>query len=469
MTNLLELARDNIKAFKNSAAGNAEPLRDSFALAEADPNLIAQKFYSYYKAIRDLLNLTPEEISTIKEVNHKLCSRRGADEFLDALGDQKETILKHLRQMGNLVNAQNQDGIDMLSKMMNNAWTIKQTEPDWTPKDGDPRADNVIWGFVRGAINPETDIDFALCHGIERTLSVYLPESEYTHHKDWLLCALNDVIAMRGLQGNSNEAKLLSIWRQPRPDGLGWISPRRLEAYINVIFKTQTDFGRGKFMGNNPGILLLTPEQRLQVSAWRHACPRPGEVSREYGLEWTRQRYDECDFVFSSLIIKQAKDKPGLYQLLTSSVPRLPNEPMGYHEADIVPESHQTEMSPLSTPWGYALPRVFIEIAGRGQERSPDKYLKALDMLNEAVQKSNTPVELLANLSETAIKSGVTAEKILGHIFAPGILEEENCITMFNQIADSTRQYAPTLWEYYSKLPIAQRKKLGLIPQFPLE
>jgi hypothetical protein len=151
MANPLELARLNTQFFKGSAVGNIELLQDSFALAEAEPKLVASVFYSYYKAVRDLFTLTPDEVTTIREVNNKLGSKRGANNFLAVLGDQKETILRQIRQIGNLENLNNQTGIKELSIMMNYAWTIKRAEPEWTPKDGDPRADAVIWGFVKGA------------------------------------------------------------------------------------------------------------------------------------------------------------------------------------------------------------------------------------------------------------------------------------------------------------------------------
>lgn len=114
-----------------------------------------------------------------------------------------------------------------------------------------------------------------------------------------------------------------------------------------------------------------------------------------------------------------------------------------------VPSSHDRQMSPLSTPWGYALPRVFIEQAGRREQRTWKRYSKAIDFLEKAIQKSETPIELLAIFSELAIKTDADPVLILGHIFAPGIVLEENCRTMYNQIAEMLRRRAPKLWAYY--------------------
>lgn len=238
MVDIPEVARANIKVFKSSSVGNAEILQRTIAFAEANPKLVADKFYAYYRIIKDLFNLSPEEISTIKSVNEKLGTKRGADEFLEALGDKKDAILRQIRQIGDLENPKNQEGINKLTQMMNNAWTIKQSEPDWAPKDGDKRANEVIWGFVKGAENPEIDIDFSLCHGIERTLTSYYPDNKFTNHKDWLLSALNDVVALKGLKGENHEAKVLPFWSKPRPAGLGWISAQRRDSYRELLSKT---------------------------------------------------------------------------------------------------------------------------------------------------------------------------------------------------------------------------------------
>jgi len=235
MVDVPEVASANIKAFKNSNIGKAEILQRTIAFAEANPKIVADKFYTYYRIIKDLFSLSPEEILTIKSVNEKLGTKRGAGEFLKNLGDKKDDILERIRKMGNLDDLHNQEGMTKLTQMMNNAWTIKQSDPDWTPKDGDQRADEVIWGFVKGAEDPAIDIDFSLCHGIERTLTSYYPNHKFTSHKDWLLCALNDVVALKGLKGDVYEAKVLASWSNPRPAGLGWISRQRRDFYKEAL------------------------------------------------------------------------------------------------------------------------------------------------------------------------------------------------------------------------------------------
>ncbi len=42
---------------------------------------------------------------------------------------------------------------------------------------------------------------------------------------------MSDVVALRGLQGKYPEKAVLPLWQRRRPDGLGWISQDRLNAY----------------------------------------------------------------------------------------------------------------------------------------------------------------------------------------------------------------------------------------------
>lgn len=229
-------------------------------------------------------------------------------------------------------------------------------------------------------------------------------------------------------------------------------------------FLTPETFGRSTFLGDDPSILDLSPEDRLRVSAWHHSCPMPGEVSTKYGLEWARRRYDECDFVFKSIICEEASGvNPALHNLLNSPTPRLPGEPVGYFEPGTVPETHFSEMSPLSTLWGYALPRVFIEMAGRGDNRTAERYFQAMDTLEETVKTSSSPVELLAKLSEAAYTSGIAPKAILGHTLEPGILKEENCRTMYLEVIFSLKENAPNLWRYYEGLSVGEREKAGML------
>lgn len=253
-----------------------------------------------------------------------------------------------------------------------------------------------------------------------------------------------------------------------------------------VKFLKSEDFGRGTMIGDDPSILDLTPRQRAYVSAWRHACPQPDgvikyygeawrdsqpdfdsipqEIVTEHGIQMTRQRYDECDFVFRQIIGETAKVfNPALYLQLTDPTPRLQNELMGFHEPGRVPPSHESEMSPLSTLVGFALPRAFIELAGRGKNRTADRYIAAIDILEDHILHSQTPAELLAKLTESAVIRGVDPDTILCHVLEPGILKEENNVTEYLRVADALAAYAPFTWNHYLSMSPEHRDFSGII------
>ena len=257
-------------------------------------------------------------------------------------------------------------------------------------------------------------------------------------------------------------------------------------------FLTPDSFGHGTFIGNDPSIQDLNPEDRVTVSAHRHACPSKEavikyygqvwlktqnspesispEVVREHGIELTRQRYDECDFVFRFIVEQVANQGPkkiGLLTSLTTPTPRLRGENVGKYEEGSVPPSHETQMSPLSTLVGYALPRVFIEQAGREKERTWERYNLAIDLLNRAIEKSETPTELLANLAELTTQANGNATAILGHVLEPGILLEENNRSEYNQVAATLEKHAPKLWSHFTNKSEAEREQDGIIKQIP--
>lgn len=236
---LISAAQQNVVKFGQYDVAKSPYLSDALKFAQTYPEQILHHFATYDMVIRDLFNLKPEEIHMIHKVNSKLGKTRGADEFIEHMQPYKTQILDIAHHAGGLENESTQRGVTKLATLMENAAQLKQTEPSWKPSDGDPRSDNIIWGFVNGATDSETNIDFVICHGIERIVSQSLQKEkiEYTKHKDWLISAMTDVVALRGLQGKYPEKKLLSRWIQKRPNGLGWVSQQRLDTYKELGVK----------------------------------------------------------------------------------------------------------------------------------------------------------------------------------------------------------------------------------------
>lgn len=246
-------------------------------------------------------------------------------------------------------------------------------------------------------------------------------------------------------------------------------------------FLIPEDFGSAKFLGDDPDIQLLTPKERAYVSAWRHACPRPDEVINYYGNRWleawrqdernfelpeptveeieahgiamTRRRYDECDFV-TEWVVEQVRNrgesKTELLKALTSPVERLPGELAGYREPGRVPESHEHQMSRLSTLFGFALARVGIEQFGwEVAPRTWERYERGLDAIDRAIDISNTPHELVANLAKLVTEMDAEPDRVLGHSFELGIREEEHNFTEFDVMTKTFAENAPVLYARY--------------------
>lgn len=232
--------------------------------------------------------------------------------------------------------------------------------------------------------------------------------------------------------------------------------------------KRGREFGFGTLLGDS-GEKFVEKSLKNQVleMGWSHACPIIDEVAKEHGSEWTLKRYAECNFVFG-LVTEAARDiNPDLYKLLTTPVPRLENElPWRRFKPNLIPKSFYKEMSPLSTPWGYAIPRVIIEEMGRGKnnsDRTPKRILKALSLIDKAVKSSETPIELLVNLSESVSRFDADPKVVLSHTLAAGVLQEGGCMTVFNEIKQRINKHAPILRKAYNEMSAEEKLKGGIL------
>lgn len=121
-------------------------------------------------------------------------------------------------------------------------------------------------------------------------------------------------------------------------------------------------------------------------------------------------------------------------------------------------------MAPRATTWGYALPRVAIEQAGRlGQSRDQKRFFKAMDILDASVINSSSPNELLALLAEKAIENDADPIAVLGHIFAKEIPEEHGSLRPLRKIAKKIEEKAPKLWRKYKRLSPGEKDKNNIV------
>jgi hypothetical protein len=239
MNELTRTAEKNVVRFGEYSVARASALQDTIAFAGEHPEYVKQTFAQYHIITRDLFALTDKELELIQQVNMKLGKSRGADEFITHMRPYREEILEIAKHAGDLENIKNQQGVTQLATMMDTAWNINKYQPGWKPTDGDPRSDNVIWGFVNGATDPRINIHFIICHGIERIETQHFKDKgiDYTHHKDWLVVPMTDPIIYWGLQGKYPEKNVLPFWERPRPDGLNWASEQRKNAFKAIILR----------------------------------------------------------------------------------------------------------------------------------------------------------------------------------------------------------------------------------------
>ncbi len=225
-----------------------------------------------------------------------------------------------------------------------------------------------------------------------------------------------------------------------------------------VDVKYGRKFGVGTFLGDHGDRYLDIPDirDRAHQMAWSHACPVSDQVMKDYGPEWTEKRYAECNFTFGYLIDVASKHNFPLYFNLLQPTERLPGEnpDLGISK-DNVPQSFWSEMSPLSTPWGYAIPRILIEQFGRGennQDRTQARVIRGLNLVNREIVKTDNPIDLLIALGKNIIEMDANPEDTIAHIMAKGILNEQGCKTMFQEISQKMKKKAPKMWNKYQEM-----------------
>lgn len=123
-------------------------------------------------------------------------------------------------------------------------------------------------------------------------------------------------------------------------------------------------------------------------------------------------------------------------------------------------------MSPLTTPWGYALPRIIIEEMGRGEnnkDRTQKRLLKSLRVIEKTVKTSKTPIELLVKMAEEVSKLDANPKAVLSHVLSADILQEEGCKTIFYEIKHKIDESAPILRKTYDSMSSDELTAEGII------
>jgi len=228
-------------------------------------------------------------------------------------------------------------------------------------------------------------------------------------------------------------------------------------------------YGNGTLFGNEgDGFFRKNQIRKVYEIGYSHACPVVDRMLEIFGPDWILHRYAECNFVWGLVIELAKKNNPDLYEKLTNPVNRLEGEKPGegYFNPKLVPECFYNEMSPLSTPTGFGLPREVIELMGRGEnnkDRNHKGTFAALNILEKAIKTSDTPNELLVKVAEQVVRKGADPRAVLSHVLSADLLKEEGCTKMFIEIKNLIDNRAPILKRVYNQMSLEEKEKLGIV------
>ncbi|MDO8498682.1 MAG: hypothetical protein Q7S44_02760 [bacterium] len=214
---------------------------------------------------------------------------------------------------------------------------------------------------------------------------------------------------------------------------------------------------------------ISTPEAIYNTAlllGWSHGCPIARELcdpaNRDYGPQRMVKRYREVNAWFCRLSQIAQRENLYLHYLLTHPVTRRVGEPIGKCEKESVPPSHQRQIAPMTTIWGYATPRVVIEVERLKSVREWERTQRVYELALEQVKEAHSPLELLVSTSKAALLQGVRAVDILKHTLAVEVLTTENCSQTYIHLAQFLERTVPNLMSDYLGLGFEERKSLGI-------
>lgn len=229
-----EYAARSVTEFKTLMTG-VNRVNRLVAHAEQNPDKIARIYYGYYSIIKDMINLSEDDSEIIEGANIRLQKENKFAKFKEIIAGREDEFMGIVARACDPENKSYELGVKKLTEMMKKADRIKTKNPDAKADDKDHMWDNVIWGYTNGADDPETDEHFCITHGltqiINRSFFKKLNTEGNLFKKDWFICAMTEVLILKGLRGEGWESEFYQQWRDTRPKGLSWVSDSRLAAY----------------------------------------------------------------------------------------------------------------------------------------------------------------------------------------------------------------------------------------------
>jgi hypothetical protein len=166
---------------------------------------------------------------------------------------------------------------------------------------------------------------------------------------------------------------------------------------------------------------------------WKYYTENPAPEGQN-GIDWMIDRFKKVNLLTQWMWARAEVINPKLYELLTLPVQRK-REP-GIYDKGNVPKSYHKFIPPVSTPTGWAAPRMFLLL------KPP---------LNTVVDKclvaSSAPQMLLAVLAENIYAMGIDSKSIIELVLKKHILDEQNNPEMYFDVIDQLQIHAPRMWQ----------------------
>jgi hypothetical protein len=210
---------------------------------------------------------------------------------------------------------------------------------------------------------------------------------------------------------------------------------------------------------------------KAQDLGWSDGCPvvtrlvkSPEEGGR--GEEVMAKRYGPVNYWGGT--IKEAFVKAGrqdLFDQFTLQRPRHEDEPRGTHDADWAPSELNDQL--LITPEAYSLPRIMIAYItdpkqGQSVSENQDRFVNALDALEEATQTAGNIKEVMVSVTESLVKHGGDTVTLLKNALPQGKIGEDNVQGEYRETLEIMEEQAPELHEIYTQLSPEEKQKVGM-------
>ncbi len=225
-----QIARDKLAGLKH--------LDSTFDWIEGHPHEVARIFYDYALMFSRFFSLNEVEFAVLEQVSKKIkkAPHKSAPLFRERFEKDRNLICDTVLDIVDPTSVFYQVAVADLTQRMSSAMELKAM--NLTPSDTNPKFNNVIWGHVLGnAGTPSLDAYFIPAHLFERFLTARLRGTSlesFTTIKDWTFAVYDAVVGLDGVRNIGAAARLLPIWRLPRPLGLGWISYIEIDTYTEM-------------------------------------------------------------------------------------------------------------------------------------------------------------------------------------------------------------------------------------------